>query len=394
MKYPAKGMRASNQTLGRVVIRRSILVGLAGATASCSGLAGSGPSGSEIDAASKSRQGETVRFALVDLSPDIVAVMEKWSRPSLQGGFGDTRRPAAQTIGVGDSIQVVIWEAAGGTLFSASGVDRQSPGGRSATIPEQIVAADGLVMVPFVGRIQAAGRSPNAVEQTIVAGLEGKAVAPQALVTVTKNVSNTVTVIGEVTSGARVPLTGRGDRILDVIASAGGIRVPAHEVFLMLVRQGQAVRVPMQAVLARPAENILVMPGDIVTVSRDPQTFTAAGATGQNAVIPFDAVGLSLDEAIARAGGLNDQRADPTGVFVVRFEEPHQYDELKLIRPTAGQTGQIPVIYRINMRDPNAFFLARRFSMRNKDLLFVSNAPLAELQKLFGVINTLIIPGA
>jgi len=150
----------------------------------------------------------------------------------------------------------------------------------------------------------------------------------------------------------------------------------------------------MQAILAHPTENILVLPGDVVTVARDPQTFTAAGATGQNAVIPFDSIGISLEEAIARAGGLNDQRADPQGVFVVRFEEWQRYDELGLIRPSPGQVEQVPVIYRVNMRDPSAFFLARRFSMRNKDLLFVSNAPLAELQKVFSLINTLVISGA
>ncbi|MGE3703187.1 MAG: polysaccharide biosynthesis/export family protein [Hyphomicrobiaceae bacterium] len=360
----------------------------------CSDLAGSGPSSSEIDAASKSKNGESVRFALIDVSPRIVGVMETWGRPSLQGGFGNVHRPAAQTIGVGDAIQIVIWEAAAGGLFSAPGLDRQSSGSRSATIPEQVVANDGMVTVPYVGRIRVAGRSMAQVEQAIVAALQGKAVEPQALVTVTKNVSNTVTVIGEVTNGARVPLTTRGDRILDVIAAAGGIRVPVHEVFLILVRQDQTVRVPMQAILAHPTENILVLPGDVVTVARDPQTFTAAGATGQNAVIPFDSIGISLQEAIARAGGLNDQRADPQGVFVVRFEDKHRYLELGLVVPSPSSADQVPVIYRINMRDPNAFFLARRFPMRNKDLLFVSNAPLAELQKVFGVINTLIVPGA
>lgn len=399
MTYLKQGMGGKSGTVGpricdRALFRRSILFGLGGAVAGCSNLAGSGPSSAQIDAASKARQGEPVRFALIDVSPGTVEAMEKWGRPSLQGGFGDVRRPAAQTIGVGDSIQVVIWEAAAGGLFSASGLDRQSPGSRSSTIPEQAVGSDGMVTVPYAGRIRVAGHSTSQVEAAIVAGLKDKASEPQALVTVTKNVSNTVTVIGEVTNGARVPLTARGDRILDVIAAAGGIRVPIHEVFLTLVRQDQTVRVPMQAILAQPTENIFVLPGDVVTVARDPQTFTAAGATGQNAVIPFDSIGISLEEAIARAGGLNDQRADPQGVFVIRFEDAQRYDQLGVGRPSPGPSAQIPVIYRVNMRDPNSFFLARRFYMRNKDVLFVSNAPLAELQKVFGVINTLIVPGA
>jgi polysaccharide export outer membrane protein len=44
------------------------------------------------------------------------------------------------------------------------------------------------------------------------------------------------------------------------------------------------------------------------------------------------------------------------------------------------------------MRDPNAFFMARRFTMRDKDILYVSNAPLSDLQKVFGLINLLVSP--
>lgn len=159
--------------------------------------------------------------------------------------------------------------------------------------------------MPYAGRVRVAGRSPAEVEQTIVQALREKAIEPQVLVTVTRNVANTVTVIGEVTNGARVPLTTRGDRLLDVIAAAGGTRAAAHEVFVTLVRDGASVRIPMQAILNDPAENVYVQAGDVVSVARDPQTFTAAGAAGINTVIPFDAVGITLEQALARAGGVN-----------------------------------------------------------------------------------------
>ena len=164
------------------------------------------------------------------------------------------------------------------------------------------MGADGAVTVPYAGRIRVAGRSTAQVEQVIVQALTSKAIEPQALVTVIKNIANTVTVIGEVTSGARVPLSVRGDRILDVVAEAGGTKAPPHETFLTLVRESRSVRIPMQALLSNPNENIPVRAGDVVIVAREPQTFTAAGATGQNNVIPFDTIGITLDQAIARAG--------------------------------------------------------------------------------------------
>lgn len=290
------------------------------------------------------------------------------------------------TIGVGDQVQITIWEAGTGGLFNAPVNDRVAAGTRGASIPEQLVGADGAVTVPFAGRVPVRGLSPYQVEQAVTRALSDKALEPQVLVTVTRNVSNTVTVVGEVTAGARVPLTAGGDRILDVVAQAGGTKAAPHETFVTLSRDGQSIRIPLQSLLTDPAENIPVRAGDVVSVTREPQTFTAAGATGQNAVVPFDAIGITLDQAIARAGGLSDLRADPGGVFVIRFERPEDYDQLGLARPEPNPLDEVPVVYRLNMGEPNSFFLARRFPMHNKDILFVSNAPAAELQKVMSII--------
>ena len=150
----------------------------------------------------------------------------------------------------------------------------------------------------------------------------------------------------------------------------------------------------MQAILNDPAENVYVKADDVVSVARDPQTFTAAGATGANAVIPFDAVGISLEQALARAGGLNDFRADATGVFVIRLERPADYDQLGLQRPGPSALPEVPVIYRLNLRDPVGFFLARQFPVRSKDIVYVSNAPSTEIQKAMTIMLPFLAAGA
>ncbi|WP_231714908.1 polysaccharide biosynthesis/export family protein [Enhydrobacter aerosaccus] len=319
--------------------------------------------------------------------------MENWRTSSLQGTFGNQGGVRTQTIGVGDVIQVSIWEVSSGGLFSSPPVSGSgSTGSRATSIPEQVVGADGSVTIPYAGRIAVAGRSPHQVESLIVERLQNKVVDPQVLVTVTKNLSSTVSVLGEVTSGARIPLSVRGDRILDVVAAAGGVKSPPYETFLTLMRGQRSVRVPMQVLLTDPKENIAVAPDDVISVDKERQTFTAAGATGTNDVLPFDAIGISLEEAIAKAGGLNDLRADPGGVFVIRFEPTASYDQLGYSRPSADEAKEIPVIYRLDMRAPSAFFLAQRFPIHNKDLVFVSNAPAAELQKVGAIISTFLIP--
>jgi polysaccharide export outer membrane protein len=331
-------------------------------------------------------------FALVEINEPLVDSLVHWPEPSLFGRFGDYRGPADQRIGVGDSLLVTVWEAAGGGLFSAPVNDARTPGSHSALIPEQVVARDGAITVPYAGRIQVIGRTAPEVEHIIVERLAGKAIEPQALVTIAKNVSNTVTVTGEVTSGARVPLSPRGDRILDVIASAGGIHAPVHESFIELSRGGHSVRVPMQALLNTPRENIFARPGDVLTVVQDKLTFTAIGATGRNAVIPFDEVVITLEEAVAKAGGPLDDRADPEGVFVLRYEPAGLARSYPNVSPDLLRNNLVPIAYHLNLRDPQSLFLQRRFAMREKDILFISNSPINDLQKVLMVVNLVTQP--
>ena len=237
------------------------------------------------------------------------------------------------------------------------------------------------------------GGRNNRSKSTIVDRLRGKAIEPQVLVNVTRNVSNTVTVSGDAANGALVPLTQRGERIMDVIAAAGGFHSPVPETFVSLTRDGRTARAPIQSLLDNPGENIYARPGDMVTVERAPLTFTVAGATGANAVVPFGQRRVTLEEAIARAGELQDTRADPDGVFVLRYEPVAVAREYPSVSPRLLEEGSVPIAYHLNMRDPKALFLARQFAMRDKDILFVSNAPLTEVSKFFQMFLMVAQPG-
>ncbi len=363
---------------------------LAAFAAGCSTLPGAGPTKMEISGQESNAPGQ---FTIVDLSAFVATTLQARAVPSFRGSFGDSRPAPDQRIGTGDSLSVTLWEAAAGGLFSAPAVNGLSPGSRTAVIPDQVVTRDGAITVPYAGRVRVAGLRPQDVERVIVSRLEGKAIQPQALVSVTRNFSNTVTVTGEVTTGGVVPLNVKGPRIMEVIATAGGVRGAAHEVSIVMTRGGRSVQVPLQRILAIPSENIYARPGDVITLVRAPLTFTAVGATGQNAVIPFGQIALSLEEAVGRAGGLLDFRSDPEGVFVLRYE-PVALVRRMLNDPQSlpGQHGLTPIVYRINMRETSSLFLARSFQMLDKDILYVASAPLNEVQKVFALINTLASP--
>jgi len=362
--------------------------------AGCSGMPSAGPTALEISTSEGNATGigPFDGYIVVDIDARVANILASQSHPTFFGTFQDRRPRPDLRIGVGDGLTVTIWEAGAGGLFSSAVVDRVSAGSRTATIPEQVVAQDGTIQVPYAGRIRAAGLRPADVEQGIVEALRGKAIEPQAVVAITQNLSNTVSVAGEVTNGTRVPLTVKGDRILSIIAAAGGIRVPAHETFIRLTRGGKTVSVAFNKILADPRENIYVLPGDVLTVVREPQTFTAFGGTQQNASVPFDATGITLEQAIAKVGGLLDNRADASGVFLLRFEPARIAAQLQPQGPYS--TELVPVVYRLNLRNANSYFLASTIPIRNKDILYVANAPMSEVEKVLNMIGRVVAPAS
>jgi len=356
----------------------------------CSTLPTAGPTtGQVVDQSVKDNQ---TRFDVVDVDDSVVSTLLARSGESFRTRFRKYGKPPDAKIGIGDTITVTIWEAAAGGLFGSAVTTGVTPGSRSVTIPEQVVARDGAISVPFADRIPVAGKSPLEVQLTIEQRLADKAIEPQVIVVITKSVTNAATVSGEVVNGARVPLSLNGDRLLDLIALAGGAKSPVYETFVRLTRDGVTVTIPMEVLVSDPLENIYAWPGDVLTLVRIPQTFSVFGATGQNTQVSFNAEKVTLAEALAKAGGLQDLRADPAGVFLFRFEPPDVVGALKAPALATGPGGSSPIVYRLDLSDANSYFFAQRFPVEDKDIIYVANARLNELQKFFTLLNTITGP--
>lgn len=310
--------------------------------------------------------------------------------------FSETFKDTTQhgyVIGRGDVIEVSIWEAPPAVLFGGNAVDTRSTSTsiRAMTLPEQMVNKDGGINIPFAGHILANGKSPQQIEAEIVRSLKTKANQPQVLVRVVRNNSANVTIVGEVASSTRMPLTARGEQLLDALAAAGGVRQPINKVTIQITRDNLVQALPLETIIRDPRQNIALQPGDIITSLFQPLSFTVLGATGKNEELNFEAQGISLAQALARAGGVQDHRADAQGVFIFRFESPEALD-LERRKMAATPEGKIPVIYRVDLKDPATFFIAQSFPIRNKDVLYVSNSPAAELQKFLNIIGSVVYP--
>ena len=424
------------------------------AVAGCSWTRGTGPSASDV--LEQGQAGGEILFDVVQVDDQVVSTLLAQPKESFALRFKENAQPPEVKIAIGDTVSVVIWESAAGGLFSEGpptaaptggrseveplapesrppaggqpsefGAPRPSTGGptettrppeeqrprgigppqqtfsieaaaaaggRTAIIPDQQVGADGAISVPYAGRVPAAGRLPAEVQQAIEARLAEKALGPQVLVIVKKSAANAVTVAGEVVAGARVPLSPGGDRLLQVIAGAGGAKAPVHQTFVRLSRDGVTATIPLEQLVADPAEDIYAQPGDVITLVWVPQTFSVFGATGRNAEIAFDARNLNLGEALAKSQGLRDDLAKPEGVFLFRYEPNSVVRALDQPLSAEAQAGYSPVVYRFDLRDGKTYSLAQEFPVYDKDVIFVADAPAAQIYKFFTALNQVTGP--
>jgi polysaccharide export outer membrane protein len=323
--------------------------------------------------------------------------------------FGAIAQPE-RLVGPGDVLEVWIWEAAPAVLFgdtpptvmpaaggagTTGGPSAQSSGGTTAhatALPDQTVDDDGMIAIPFIGRVPVAGKTLEQISADIVRRLTGSAHEPEVLVRLSHSYYGSATVVGDVTTSTRLQLLPGNDRLLDALAAAAGVKTPLAKTIIQVARGDQVVAMPLRSVVRDPHQNVQLAPGDVVTALFQPYTFTVLGASGKyNDEIPFEAEGITLAQALARSGGLLDERATPHGVFVFRYEPPGALESAPGTALTTPD-GRVPVVYRVDLGDPRGLFLIQAFPIQDHDVLYIANAPSVELQKFLLLLVELAYP--
>src|ERR1700722_8765540 len=328
----------------------------------------------------------SVAYELVRLTPQVVQILSV-KAPSFASAFSDRRVPAEIRFGVGDVVAVTIFEAAAGGLFIPSEAGVRP--GNFITLPNQAVDHDGNISVPYTAGIRALGRTPPEIQRAIVDALKSRAIEPQVVVSLVDQHTSLISVLGDVHAAGRFPASPSGERILDVIARAGGPVTQGYDGWVTLERQGHRGSVPFGALLYEPSNNIYALPNDVIYLYSEPQTFVAFGAAGVQGQFKFDAWRISLAEAVGKHGGLNDTLADPASVFLYRGETREVAQQMG-VDCSRFEGPIIPVIYVVNFRDPSGYFLAQTFEMRNKDVIFISNSSVVETTKFLTFLRTIM----
>jgi polysaccharide biosynthesis/export protein len=338
-------------------------------------------------------------YGVVPLTPHVVQILDEFGPRTLSATFGDHRPPPEVKFGIGDIVSVTVFEAAAGGLFIPAEAGVRP--GNFVQLPNQPIDTRGNLTVPYAGLVRAAGKTPEEVSKEIVDRIKNRAIEPQVEVALVTQNSSLITVLGEVnnvsafTPSGRIPAQLSGEHLLDVITRAGGLKDQGQDTWVVLERHGRRAAAPFGSLVYEPGNNIWAWPGDTIYLYKEPQTYLAFGASGQQGQFQFSAGNqssawrMTLAEGVAAAGGLLDLQADPGSVFLYR-REPRELAEKLGVDCSKIDGPTVPVIYSTNFADPAGYFLATRVQMHNKDVIFAANAQSVEITKFTNFLNALI----
>lgn len=356
------------------------VLALAGLLAAC-GLPQLGPTKKQIFAGSVQRQGDAFVVAVNDRVTRATAVV-----PAL--GFSSNFTTAgvvtADVIRPGDTLGLTIWENVDDGLLAAPGLS-QTP------LQEVQVDSAGYIFVPYAGRLRASGNTPDELRNLITSKLQDQTPDPQVEVRRVAGDGATVSLSGAVGGQGVYPIERPTRTLSTMLAKAGGVTIEPEIAQVTVIRGDQRGKVWFQDLYNNPRLDIALRGGDRILVEEDTRSFTALGATSQQARVPFESQNLSALEALAQVGGLVANSSDPTGVFIFR-NEPAEIANVVLGRKDLQ--GAQRMVYVLNLKEPNGMFMARDFVIRDSDTLYVTEAPYAQWTKTISLIAGSLTPVA
>lgn len=352
------------------------------ALAGCATLPSNGPTSSAVIRGA--RDAVDVPYKVVDISPQVINALPPSQSPGIaqMSALSLSATPGrADVIRDGDTLSILIFEVGFGLFSGQSSIaDAIRPPTAGAQQIVAVVREGGTVDLPYLGPVTASGNFPEQLADELRRRLKRVSESPQVIVNISDTAHSVAYVSGAITKPGRYRLTAAHEKLLDMIALAGGTAENANNVDIKIKRGAQVAQAPLNEISSESAANLELMPDDRVEVVLRRPSYTALGATEKVSQISLEAPSVNLVEAIARATGPSDKSANPRGVFVFRLEKGPNDEQ-----PRA-------VVYRLNMLKPESYFLAQMFAVKDKDVILFSNSSSNLTQKLATLITQLINP--
>lgn len=327
---------------------------------------------------------ETADFAIQPVTRDTVAGLSKWpgtgDGPPVQGWISRTRGPAGNLIVPGDQLDLTIWENGESSLLSV-------PGQKITPLPGMTVAPDGTIFLPYADKVYVANMTEDEARAAVQQKLEPIIPAAQVLILHQPGRKSTVDLVSGVPKPGTYPLPDRDYTILALLSLGGGMPPGMENPQVRLMRDGKLYGISAEKLLKDPALDTTLRGGDKVYVEADERYFIALGASGREAPVPFPRDRLTAIEALSLLGGLNDGRADPKGILILR-DYP-----ASAIRTDGTGPSKERMVFTFDLTSADGLFSAGEFHIQNKDLVVVAESPIAATASVLGLMSGVLNVG-
>jgi polysaccharide export outer membrane protein len=293
-------------------------------------------------------------------------------------------------VGPGDVLAITVWEhpellnpAAGSALdamsSTSSSSDRSGGGGTvnpMMPIPGHVVAGDGTLYFPYVGMIKVDGLNVRQIRVLLGEKLSRYIPDPQIDVSVASFHARRVYVTGEVKAPGALPITNIPMTLLDAVNQVGGILPTANWEHVTLTRGGREYDYSMRDLYkwGDVQQNILLQANDVVWVPPAVSSVVFVfGEVLKQQSVPIQQTGLTLADALAQSGGMNQLTANASGVFVLR-------------KAKDNGDGKLIDVYQLNVKDAEALVLADAFPLQPRDIVYITAAPLARWNRVVSLL--------
>ena len=308
-----------------------------------------------------------------------VAQITGWPKSGWHGHyhwFARTPGPKSRLIQPGDFVTLTVWDNQDNSLLLG-------PTDRSVPLNPVMVTEAGTVFVPYVDDIQVSGLTSYQAREKVQRLLAPIAASAQVQLEVEAGPGNSVDVVTGVANPSRLALSDRNVSILSVIAQSGGVHEDILNPLVRIQRDGKAYEIPLDSLLKDPAKNVIVRGGDQIIVDEDERYFIAVGSTETERQVFFNQESITAMEAISMLGGLNDARANPQGVFVLR-----QYEADSVRADSTGPDAR-HVIFVFDLTKADSLFGAKNFQIQPGDIVVASESAVKPAQAIVALVGSL-----
>lgn len=359
--------------------RAAFLVPLTLSLAACNLPRGAGVQ-SEVLAVQTGAGGEQVApdFGVVPVTRAVLPQIGQWPAVG-PGGYDWIRRQeqsASLLIAPGDQVNVTVWDTAENSLITG-------PGQRAVTMQAMQVSSAGEVFLPFVGTIRVAGMSAATARARIEEEYASSIPAAQVQLSVEPGRANTANLVAGVASPGVYPLADRDVTILSLLSLGGGVNPGLPNPQVRLFRGDHVYGIALSRLYDDPALDTTLMGGDRVIVEAESRAFLSLGAAGSQSRHVFPTEVVTALDALALIGGVNEARADPQGVLVLR-----DYPAAAVRADGIAGPAHERMVFVLDLTSADGLFSAGAFQIMPNDLVYATESPVNAARTVMGIIGS------